>query len=377
MRVLILSHSYFVPENRKNIYAIARLCEVKCVLPDRFNIKYGENGIFEIEEENKEYFIPYKSLNIFGDQYFLAKLNLATRNFRPEIINVEYNPWSLMFLHSLIYRKIYARNAKIICTMKKNTFVKKSRIFGAIKFLIARLLVKKVDHFLVVSEMVRNLLINTFSIPSSKISIIQHLGVDTGIFSPNRNRKKINNEKFLIGFCGRLAKHKGVEDLIEAVLILKEEKGYNSELILLGEEDSRGWLDIYAKYSWLKILPPVSLSEVADFLRRLDIFVLPSRILPDHQEHDAHALLEALATGIPCVGTRSGIIPEIIGDGTGWLVDPRDPKGLAQTLEELILDTKYRRELETSAEKKAKNEFSLDILAKKRVQIFKELLNEK
>ena len=125
----------------------------------------------------------------------------------------------------------------------------------------------------------------------------------------------------------------------------------------------------------MEILPAVSLTEVSDFLRGLDIFVMPSRNLPDHQEHDAHALIEALANGLPCVGTRSGIIPEILGDGTGCIVDPENPAELARVLKGLILNPAYRNELGLRGRQKAIQEFALDTLASKKVNIFKRVID--
>ena len=130
-----------------------------------------------------------------------------------------------------------------------------------------------------------------------------------------------------------------------------------------------------AHTSWLEILPPVRNAEVADFLHTLDIFVLPARILTDHQEHDAHALLEALAAGVATIGARSGIIPEILGDGTGVLVAPSATVELAAAVGELAEDEHLRQSLGARGRRKAEQEFSLDRTATDKLDVFRELMS--
>ena len=374
MNVLILSHSYFAQENQKNIISLSSFCRVKCVLPKQWDAPFGHGGAFQATQ-NKELFVPLKSVIVFRSQYIFTSISLGVLHFRPDIINVEYNPWSLMFFLALLYKVLFSRHSKIVCTIKKNTFIKRPGFWGRLRFFIASLSLRMTDHIIAVSGMAQDLLTSKFAIPPWKISLCQHLGVDTEIFKPAPidviNRKDAQ-KSIVIGYCGRLAKHKGIEDLIEAVHRVRKGNRVHVTLKLLGEEYPESWLIPYsAPHTWVEILPAVSLTEVADFLRELDIFVLPSRNLPDHQEHDAHALLEALATGLPCVGTKSGIIPEILGDGTGCLVGPENPEELAKVLEKLILNPEYRNELAVRSRQKAIKEFALDALTSKKVDIFK------
>jgi glycosyltransferase involved in cell wall biosynthesis len=74
--------------------------------------------------------------------------------------------------------------------------------------------------------------------------------------------------------------------------------------------------------------------EVAEATSRIaaaQLFVQPS-----HREALGTAVLEAMALGIPVVASRTGGLPELIGDGAGMLVPPRDPQALAIALEYLL-----------------------------------------
>ncbi len=130
------------------------------------------------------------------------------------------------------------------------------------------------------------------------------------------------------------------------------------------------------KCSWLSIFPPVPNARVAEFLKNLDIFVLAARTLEDHQEHDAHALLEAMACGVPCVGTTSGIIPEILGDGAGVLVPPEAPMELFSALSDLIRNDAKRMSLGRRGRIKAETEFALDVVAGGKMRVFERVFNE-
>jgi starch synthase len=81
-------------------------------------------------------------------------------------------------------------------------------------------------------------------------------------------------------------------------------------------------------------LGPVELSELPDLFSQSTVFALPTL-----QEPFGLAFLDAMACGLPCVGTRIEAVPEIVRDGeTGLLVPPGDPVALAGALERLLAD---------------------------------------
>jgi glycosyltransferase involved in cell wall biosynthesis len=88
-----------------------------------------------------------------------------------------------------------------------------------------------------------------------------------------------------------------------------------------------------------------SRDDVFEILPAFDVFVLSSR-----HEGLPIALMEAMASGVACVATRVGGVPELIDDGrNGLLVDPGDPSALAAAIAKLLDDESLRRALATSA----------------------------
>lgn len=81
-------------------------------------------------------------------------------------------------------------------------------------------------------------------------------------------------------------------------------------------------------------LGPVETDELPDLFAQSTVFALPTL-----QEPFGLAFLDAMACGLPCVGTRIEAVPEIVRDGdTGLLVPPGDPAALAAALERLLRD---------------------------------------
>jgi glycosyltransferase involved in cell wall biosynthesis len=91
----------------------------------------------------------------------------------------------------------------------------------------------------------------------------------------------------------------------------------------------------------VELLGDVSRERLAEEYVNADLFCLPSV-----QEGFGIVFLEAMAAGLPVVACRAAAIPEVVRDGlTGVLVPPRDPKGLADALEQLARDPERARRL--------------------------------
>jgi glycosyltransferase involved in cell wall biosynthesis len=373
MKVTVVSHSYQDRENQKNIDELAKLMDIQVILQEKFS-----NWLIQLKDfrnNNPMIYKYYKSFYIWSWQYIFLNLNLGLKQFKPDIILIEYNPWSVTFMQVVICKYLQLSKARIVCFIKKNTFIKRPGIFGKIKWIVARYSIKIPEHFFASSQMVADLLINTFSIPRNRISIVNHLGVDTALFSPTSD---IHRQDFVnIGYVGRLEEYKGVLDLVEATRIVHEKNDSILEirLSLLGDGKLFSILNnLRTEMPWINIYPPCGINEVPKFLETVDIFVLPSRILEDHQEHDAHALMEAMSSGIASIGCRSGVIPELLSSGAGILVDPECPEQIAEAILRLLNNKDLRYEYQKEAREKALAEFSNAEIARKKVKMLQALL---
>lgn len=147
-------------------------------------------------------------------------------------------------------------------------------------------------------------------------------------------------------FLGRLCREKGIGELLEAVPAIKEQVP-DFTLILGGFwEDGNDALKKQAESLKDAVFCPgwVSPKERDRLFAECSIFVLPTWF-----EGQPVSLLEAMAAGLCCVASAVGGIPQIMEEGTGVLVKPRDSQQLAQTLIGLLQDEVHRKALGTEA----------------------------
>lgn len=139
-----------------------------------------------------------------------------------------------------------------------------------------------------------------------------------------------------IGYLGRLSTAKGVDVLAAAVAELERERPGRVRLLLAG--DARFVSESERRVVESALAPIADLVQRPgwmarkDFFDRVDVVVVPS-VSP---EAFGLSAAETMAAGRPLVVTRTGALPEVVGEPTGLIVPPADPAALADTLRRLI-----------------------------------------
>jgi glycosyltransferase involved in cell wall biosynthesis len=171
------------------------------------------------------------------------------------------------------------------------------------------------------------------------------------------------------GTTGRLVPQKAYDVLLAAAGALAA-KGLAFHVLIAGDGSLREDLekDIARRSLQGRVTLVGHESDIPKFLANLDVFVMPSR-----SEGFGIALLEALASGLPCVGTRVGGIPDLLGGQTGLLVPPEDPEALADAMERLASPV-LRATLAARGQEVA-GRFSLERCAQRFIALYRELLD--
>lgn len=181
-------------------------------------------------------------------------------------------------------------------------------------------------------------------------------GIDLNVFeglSKEELRKKfgLNKTEKIILYVGRLLHIKGLIYLIEAVKNINEK---NKRLLLVGYGDDRKHLENLVKK--LKIenivtfVGKVPNKEVFEYMVASDVLVLPSL-----SEGFPNVILEAMASGLPIIATKVGGIPKIVNNEVnGFLVDPKNPTQIVETLLQLFKDEKLREKISDNNKIEAK-----------------------
>lgn len=162
---------------------------------------------------------------------------------------------------------------------------------------------------------------------------------------------------FLVITVASLTPHKGHQVLIDAAHLLSKKHG-NMRWLIVGDGPLRGRLETYTRELKLssKIVFAGQQKHITSLLRMADLFVLPST----EREGLGIALIEAMAEGLPVIGTSLGGIPEVIEDKqNGLLVEPGSAYELATAIESLTIDEKMRREMGEAGRELYKRKFTI------------------
>ena len=111
-------------------------------------------------------------------------------------------------------------------------------------------------------------------------------------------------------------------------------------------------------------------SELAELMRRADLFVLASRF-----ENNPVVVLEAMATGLPVVATRVGGVPEVVHDDVGLLAEPHDPEDLARQIRS-ALDGLERFDRSAIA-RRARERYGRERIAAELLAVYEECLAQR
>jgi glycosyltransferase involved in cell wall biosynthesis len=137
---------------------------------------------------------------------------------------------------------------------------------------------------------------------------------------------------------GKLGKGKGSYDLVKAFIALPPELRARSRLVMAGNGDLEGVRALAAGEPRVVIRPWIEAADRDRLLNESDVFVLPS-----YAEGVPMSLLEAMASGLPCITTPVGGIPDLVTQGAeGLLVPPGDVARLGAAMAQLIADEKLR-----------------------------------
>jgi glycosyltransferase involved in cell wall biosynthesis len=98
--------------------------------------------------------------------------------------------------------------------------------------------------------------------------------------------------------------------------------------------------------------------------------------LPSLEDNCPMAVLEAMAAGVPVVAAKVGGVPDLIEDGqTGFFCDPLDTASMSQAMERVLANSPAARETAVRAKRAAQERFHPKIIARRHVEIYREVLS--
>ncbi len=354
--LLVISHTYVVLEHHKKIVALAAHFDVTCltIRSSQFGTWYGLDGSAFGGEASAAYqHVELPMLGTMTTKYLLRGLGAWVRSRDWDIILVENEPWSLVKWQTLFWTRLSEARCYGEFTWEN---VRRTGLRGVVLDVVYKLSARWA-HFFICGNKAAGQIMRDYGMEPQRVLVSPQLGVDLSNHCcvSAEQKKALRKERGLpahatiIGFAGRMVAGKGVPELVAAVAALNSPgSSIAPHLAMLGHGPLSPELEQLAKTSpWLHLLPGVPHGQVPHFLQTLDMLVLGSH--PQHgpdefwEEQFGHILIEAIGSGVVVVGSRSGAIPEVIGDDE-MLFEPGDQQSIAAFIERACCDKEWLRQ---------------------------------
>jgi len=242
-----------------------------------------------------------------------------------------------------------------------------SGLRGALKRARGAVLNRFVDLRVAVSSYVAEAVARAHAVPPGRIAVVEN-GIDLARFhradGASVRRELGLGEQPLIVCVARLDAEKGGETLLRAMPLVA--RGAHLAFAGEGPRLSR-WKELAAELRVAHRVHFLGLrSDVEELMAASNVVVVPS----EYEEAFGLAVVEGMASARPVVVTRSGAMPELVGE-TGLVVDKRDPRGLAAAVNRLLDDRVLAARLGSAAQARAQERFGMDRFVQRTVDLYR------
>ena len=222
-----------------------------------------------------------------------------------------------------------------------------------------RNIAKTASKILVVSQYIKNRVNNVEK--TDKVEVLYN-AIDTERYNCNdvincREKYNINDDDIVIGYCGRIAKEKGILELVKAIKKVNTKK--NIKLLIVGSQ----WYDALKEDRYMLELKK-EIKEIEDkviftgfiqqenmpsIYKMIDILVIPSIV----EEAFGCVAIEGMAMETPLIVAKSGGLPEIVKKDYGDIIEKNSQfiDNMAKSIERLVENDKIRIEYGKNAKK--------------------------
>lgn len=382
LRVLFVSHAYVVGVNQGKLNAVAQTNQatVGLIAPNNWTALEW-NRPLELET-------PYPKVQVYpvpvlfpgkGGACIYSPWHTlqAIKDFQPDIVQVELEVFSLgAFEFSL-----WSRLTGIPITI----FGWENRVERRLPFprnLLCQF-VLKTGSLIIPGNQEGATLMRKWGY-EGLLEVMPQMGVDPQFFSQDKRQAVLKErsssgqaQPFKIGYLGRLVHEKGIDLIFKAARHLQS-RGLKCQVILCGSGADEEMLrqeahaqDIAESVVWQGSIRHDAAPEA---ISNFDVLVLPSRTMPDWKEQFGHVLIEAMAMGVPVIGSSSGEIPYVINQPE-LIFQEGDALGLAKILEHMILEPNWHQAMADYGLKRVDQHFTHERIAERLIDLWQKVLS--
>ncbi|MHB1133606.1 MAG: glycosyltransferase [Chloroflexota bacterium] len=334
MRVLLISKAMVVGAYQRKAEELAKEPDVQLTVavPPYWDEETRRVHLERAYTHGYDLFVTPLAFSGRFHVHFYPWLHQVFAQARPDVVHADEEPYNLATLQMLLLARRYG--AGTVFFTWQNLLRRYPPPFG----LVERFNLRRFDYAVAGNaDAVAVLRRKGFTRP---VEVIPQFGIDPDLFRPAAPVAR----PFTVGYVGRLVEQKGLADLVRAVaglggqarLVLVGAGPLEAELRRLGEAEGLG-----ERLVWRE---PVPSTRVPEVLAEFDVLALPSLTRPNWKEQFGRVLVEAMACEVPVVGSDSGEIPHVIGEG-GLVFPEGDVAALRERLASLAAAPAERRRL--------------------------------
>jgi glycosyltransferase involved in cell wall biosynthesis len=366
MRILMISKACIVGAYQRKLEEIARFpdIELMVVVPPSWRDGSRLIQLERVHTANYELVVEPIRFNGNFHLHFYPHLAQRLRSFAPDIVHIDEEPYNLATFHALRTAKKMGARALWFTWQNLN------RRYPPPFRLVERYNLRHADYGIAGSAGAA--VVWREKGYTGPLATIPQFGVDPDVFTPSAGPRDLARS-FVIGYLGRLVPEKGVDLLLEAVAGMTG----SWRLIILGGGPERDQLETLTRQ--LGLVDKVAFEgwlpspRLPTFYRELDLLVLPSRSQPNWVEQFGRVLTEAMACGIPVVGSDCGEIPRVIGDA-GLTFPEGDAQALRERLTRLMRDADLWADLAQRGRERVLAHFTQAQIAAQTVAVYREMM---
>ena len=366
MRVLMISKACVVGAYQRKLEEIAVYpdIELTVIVPPEWR---DERGVLPLERAyTKGYTLVVEPIAFNGNfhLHFYPRLARRFAEVKPDIVHIDEEPYNLATWQAL--KLAHQHKAKTLFFSWQNLNRRYPFPFSAIEADVLR----HADYAICGNH-------DSQAVWRAKgyrgpLSVFPQFGIDPDLFSP-APKPGLRGEAFTIAFAGRFVPEKGAHLLLKAAARLDE----TTRLILIGNGPQKTELEQLANESGLKdrvtFKSWTPSTQFPHFLNSIDVLALPSTSQKNWKEQFGRVLVEAMACGVPVVGSTCGEIPNVIGEA-GLIVPENDVLALAEALHRLKQDAVLRAKLGRAGRERALAHFTHKRIAEETVEVYQKMI---
>lgn len=364
MKVLLLHKALVNATYQKKAEAIAKLpgVELTVVVPPSWReARWGEVRLARRYTSGYELIVAPVVANGHHHVHFYPTLGSVVRRVRPDVFHVDEEPFNIATAHAFYWGR--RTGAKLLFV----TWATVSRSYPPPFSLCERYTHRHAGAAIAGNQEALQVLRGRgFTGPAT----IVPLGLDPALFPPRPPRGR---GPFTVGYLGRLVREKGAHLLVEAFA----GRPSSWRLRLIGGGDQEPALREQARLSGVadrvEFHPMAPPGEVPRLLRELDVLVVPSLTTRTWKEQFGRVIIEAMASGVPVIGSDSGEIPRVIA-GAGLVVPEGSSPELGAALARLDADEQLWTGLAAAGRERVLRHFTWERIADRYHEVYQRLL---